>query len=106
VQRLARHRCFRRSVEAFQPAFHTDDDRYPLRSGRSRQPSRMSQIDPNRSISLIGCQRLDSAKIGRSLEPFAMAAYGSESGRWANTHFTSAGDPKRPFAPRDIHQNC
>ncbi len=57
----------------------------------------MSDSDPYASFGWFENQGQEPAKNGRSLEPFAMAACGSETGRWANTHLTSV-DPKVTFA--------
>jgi hypothetical protein len=56
----------------------------------------MTVNDPYPSLDWLEHQWQVSAKNGRSLGPLAMAAYGSESGHWANTQHTSAGDLKLP----------
>ncbi len=57
----------------------------------------MSAYDPYASFGWFENQGQEPAKNGRSLEPFAMAACGSETGHWANTHLTSV-NPKVTFA--------
>ncbi len=51
-------------------------------------------------------ERRNSAINGRSLEPIAMAAIGSESGRWANMHHTSVVYPLRKTEHLPEQCNC
>jgi len=59
----------------------------------------MSQIDPKATFERTEHQRLDSAINGRSLEPSARAACGSESGRSDNAPQTAGFDPFETFGP-------
>ncbi len=54
----------------------------------------MAADDPTWTSGVLTAQRQLSAKIGRSLEPLAMAAYGSQSGRTDYALQTAGFDPK------------
>ena len=62
-------------------------------SGTARRHRTLSLVDPRASLDRSEHQWPGSANSSRSLEPPAMAACGSESGRWANTHRISASEP-------------
>ncbi len=76
------------------------------KTGSSERGPRTPQFDPKRSISLIGYQRRESAINGRSLEPLAMAACGSESGRSDNALQTAGSDPGCVRGDIGTHHSC
>ncbi len=110
-------RCFALRKYRFAPETRSDiDGLETARSVRSRPIAARSdfgsQCRPNETLAAKGeispvqkfngveiplVDRLEPAKFGRSLEQFARADCGSETGRWANTHLTSV-DPKATFA--------